>query len=875
MAKRTLRTTNVRRSLRPRGRSVSGYPSPTAPGDRPSRSAPASESPPVSQPIAAARPRSAAERAPESKDWDNETRDANPSQTEAQANAFDEAAYAAARDAERDSGPDLDDLTVRDEAFAADQPSDDAAPRDDLADSMAGEEVTVRHDFVPRPGEADDDVPDRRHQRRPSSVESDDSSDGRYLRRQGWRDEAQPDEDHELAARGAEAGCGAIDDAANFEELASTPGPGDENAAAVALSGGAPTGRRESRVDEPTDQLLMANFFSEPPPPPADTDDVDCYHPPLTVGSRRAMWASAAIFAASVICIGSYTAYHSLVMPVPVELGTAGPAELVMPTPLPAPAFADRADARGSTLLGGEPTSGAAPAAGWAAAPASALPRVADSANAALGAQTPGSTGAAQPANALAGQPLGQAPSGLGTQFPNALVDPVAAAAPGQARPGARAQASGTAQLSAASAQMPPVESGQAPNAAQLRAGQSSAASAQATAFANGQPATAAQPSAAAALAAHIGTLPPVPPRATNSSRSPGAASGAAQSGVSPRTAPNTELSNLDGRGAAARPSFGELSSASAALDPGEVSRPAVEPSGAPGVTETSLSAASDANRKAGAQRSAAAPAAQSASEGAAERRSATEISGATSAATSAASAAQSGASTSSAQLLAASGNAQPNSSAATGVAAANAPEPTATGQARTALVADSMTGQAARSSTFGLGPEGRARSADAAASNAPAHPETRASGTTAKQGASSAPERARASLTPTIEPEAANALQVEYADLIEVGHEFARKNRTNEALEAFRRALDLEPNGVAALGGIAYVYLNLNDAATAKLYATRTLQSDPTDSQGWIVLGAALEQLGDRLAAREAYRRCATEGTGSYVAECRALAPR
>ena len=110
------------------------------------------------------------------------------------------------------------------------------------------------------------------------------------------------------------------------------------------------------------------------------------------------------------------------------------------------------------------------------------------------------------------------------------------------------------------------------------------------------------------------------------------------------------------------------------------------------------------------------------------------------------------------------------------------------------------------------------------------------------------------------------------YDELISVGVSFARKGRNREALEAYQRALNARPTAAAALAGIAYVHLNSGDNALAKVFAQRAVESDPTNSQGWIVLGAALDQLGDRTAAREAYRRCASDGVGSYVLECRRL---
>jgi tetratricopeptide (TPR) repeat protein len=44
---------------------------------------------------------------------------------------------------------------------------------------------------------------------------------------------------------------------------------------------------------------------------------------PMARSARRAMWAALSMFSASSLAIGSFVAYHRLVMPVPVELGVA------------------------------------------------------------------------------------------------------------------------------------------------------------------------------------------------------------------------------------------------------------------------------------------------------------------------------------------------------------------------------------------------------------------------------------------------------------------------------------------------------------------------------------------------------------------------
>jgi Flp pilus assembly protein TadD len=138
-----------------------------------------------------------------------------------------------------------------------------------------------------------------------------------------------------------------------------------------------------------------------------------------------------------------------------------------------------------------------------------------------------------------------------------------------------------------------------------------------------------------------------------------------------------------------------------------------------------------------------------------------------------------------------------------------------------------------------------------------------------AAPGAALAPQ----AVAQVAEPEASGGALPSYDDLVEVGRAFARKGRNEQAREAFQRALDAQPNASPALAGMAFVYLNMGDRGLAKLFATRALDADPTNSQGWIVLGASLEMLGDRAGAREAYRKCATDAVGSYVGECRNLA--
>jgi tetratricopeptide (TPR) repeat protein len=159
----------------------------------------------------------------------------------------------------------------------------------------------------------------------------------------------------------------------------------------------------------------------------------------------------------------------------------------------------------------------------------------------------------------------------------------------------------------------------------------------------------------------------------------------------------------------------------------------------------------------------------------------------------------------------------------------------------------------------------------------APDQPPTAANPAAATVPGSSVMARAAATepaATATPIPQAiAGNVTPSVTELLDVARDFARKGRYLKAQLAYEQALAAEPNSAPALAGIAYTYLNTGDQQTAKQYASRAVALDAQSSQGWIVLGAAQESLGDMVAARESYRHCAAEAVGSYVVECRKLA--
>ncbi len=100
-----------------------------------------------------------------------------------------------------------------------------------------------------------------------------------------------------------------------------------------------------------------------------------------------------------------------------------------------------------------------------------------------------------------------------------------------------------------------------------------------------------------------------------------------------------------------------------------------------------------------------------------------------------------------------------------------------------------------------------------------------------------------------------------------------ARKQGYRRAAESsYLQALSIQPEGAEALSGLAMLYLNLGKNKDARDRAQAAVKVDPTNSEAWIVLGAALSSLGDAAGASAAYVRCAELPSGKYVPECRRM---
>jgi CheY-like chemotaxis protein len=95
-------------------------------------------------------------------------------------------------------------------------------------------------------------------------------------------------------------------------------------------------------------------------------------------------------------------------------------------------------------------------------------------------------------------------------------------------------------------------------------------------------------------------------------------------------------------------------------------------------------------------------------------------------------------------------------------------------------------------------------------------------------------------------------------------------QGKAKQALSLYEAAAAQMPTDSGVLSRLAFGYLNRARNADAATFAARAVEADPSNSEAWIVLGAARHQLGDRKGAKDAYRQCAELGRGPYVAECR-----
>ncbi|HKU44189.1 MAG TPA: tetratricopeptide repeat protein, partial [Polyangiales bacterium] len=109
-------------------------------------------------------------------------------------------------------------------------------------------------------------------------------------------------------------------------------------------------------------------------------------------------------------------------------------------------------------------------------------------------------------------------------------------------------------------------------------------------------------------------------------------------------------------------------------------------------------------------------------------------------------------------------------------------------------------------------------------------------------------------------------------AAVLEQARKLDEQGKQKQALAVYESAAQRLPRNSVVLGRLAFAYLNLGRNKDAADYAARAVELDPTNSEGWIVLGAGKSELGDRKAGRDAYKKCVELGKGPYVAECKRM---
>ena len=98
------------------------------------------------------------------------------------------------------------------------------------------------------------------------------------------------------------------------------------------------------------------------------------------------------------------------------------------------------------------------------------------------------------------------------------------------------------------------------------------------------------------------------------------------------------------------------------------------------------------------------------------------------------------------------------------------------------------------------------------------------------------------------------------------------RLKRGSRASAAYRRAIELNPEGSPALAEFALLMLARNHTREAAELAERATAVDPANSLAWVTLGSARQMRGDGQGARHAYQNCVKLVTGKSVSECRAM---
>ena len=96
-------------------------------------------------------------------------------------------------------------------------------------------------------------------------------------------------------------------------------------------------------------------------------------------------------------------------------------------------------------------------------------------------------------------------------------------------------------------------------------------------------------------------------------------------------------------------------------------------------------------------------------------------------------------------------------------------------------------------------------------------------------------------------------------ADQDKLGIALASSGKPDEALDAYKKALELDPASRVARLGAAELFLRLNKGAEAAFHAEQALQLEPDDAVAHNLLGAGLASQGKLAEAVEHFRAALT----------------
>ncbi|MDH5670839.1 MAG: DUF4388 domain-containing protein [Myxococcales bacterium] len=118
----------------------------------------------------------------------------------------------------------------------------------------------------------------------------------------------------------------------------------------------------------------------------------------------------------------------------------------------------------------------------------------------------------------------------------------------------------------------------------------------------------------------------------------------------------------------------------------------------------------------------------------------------------------------------------------------------------------------------------------------------------------------------------AGTALSAEGKAALTQAQQLDRAGKRKQALALYEQLAAREPDSSLAIGRLGFAYLNRGQNKPAIEKARRAIALDDSNSEAWIVLGAAQHALGQRAEARQAYLSCVKLGKGEYVVECRRM---